>query len=144
MQKIQKILEKRFLNLGFYKRETVYGIPEVKTQIKEKIQSAISDKVPEINTETKQMVEQTSFTLFISKDDTKRNRLPITNAYKRENVKIEIVASSGKDYYVKPAKTQNSDEFNRVTKDILEKLGKYGVRKSEPYTRKYNHGGKTL
>ena len=88
-------------------------------------------------------VLQKSSTLFISKDDTRKNRLAILNAYKKYSVSIEITASHGKDNYVKPTKTENSDKFNEVTKTLESKLNGYGVRIVE-FQRKYNQGGKTL
>jgi len=94
-------------------------------------------------TKNVEKIMQKSPTLFVSKPNTKKNRLAIFNAYKKLGVYIEIIASNGKDNFIKPAQKQNSDKFNEATKEIEAKLEGYGVR-IVAYERKYNKGGKTL
>ena len=91
----------------------------------------------------KEKVMQKSVTLFISKEATKKNRLAILNAYKKYNVGVSIVASRGKDNYIRPTEKANSDKFNEVTKTLEQKLNGYGV-KITGFERIYNQGGKTL
>lgn len=107
-----------------------------------------SDEVTETATEkiqeaTKPKALQKSVTLFISKDDTRKNRLAILNAYKKYQVSVSIVASKGKDNFVRPTEKANSDKFNEVTKTLEQKLNNYGVRITG-FERIYNQGGKTL
>jgi hypothetical protein len=101
-----------------------------------------NDEAP-LETKNVEKIMQKSPTLFVSKPDTKKNRLAIFNAYKKLGVYIEIIASNGKDNFIKPAQKQNSDKFNEVTKEIESKLEGYGVR-IVAFNRKYNKGGKTL
>jgi hypothetical protein len=91
----------------------------------------------------KEKVMQKSVTLFISKEATRKNRLAILNAYKKYNVGVSIVASRGKDNYIRPTEKANSDKFNEVTKTLEQKLNGYGV-KITGFERIYNQGGKTL
>jgi len=91
----------------------------------------------------KEKVMQKSVTLFISKEATKKNRLAILNAYKKYNVGVSIVASRGKDNFIKPAEKTNSDKFNEATKALEQKLNGYGV-KITGFERIYNQGGQTL
>ena len=91
----------------------------------------------------KEKVMQKSVTLFISKEATKKNRLAILNAYKKYNVGVSIVASRGKDNFIKPAEKTNSDKFNEATKALEQKLNGYGV-KITGFERMYNQGGQTL
>jgi len=110
-----------FLQDGKTQEEQILSMEEVKTE----------------------KVLQKSVTLFISPKDTKKNRLAILNAYKKYQVSVSIVASRGRDYFVKPTKTENSDKFNEVTKTLEPKLNGYGVRITG-FERIYNQGGKTL
>jgi len=91
----------------------------------------------------KEKVMQKSVTLFISKEATRKNRLAILNAYKKYSVSVSIVASRGKDNFIKPAEKANSDKFNEVTKALEQKLNGYGV-KITGFERIYNQGGQTL
>jgi hypothetical protein len=105
----------------------------------------IEEKTEQIfsgNSQTEKVLQK-SVTLFISKDDTRKNRLAILNAYKKYQVSVSIVASRGKDNFVRPAEKANSDKFNEVTKTLETKLIGYGV-KITGFDRKYNQGGKTL
>lgn len=101
-----------------------------------------SDEAPQ-ETKNVEKIMQKSVTLFISKPDTKKNRLAIINAYKKFGVFIKIEASNGKDNFVRPMEKSNADKFNEATKEIEAKLEGYGVR-IVAYNRKYNQGGKTL
>lgn len=103
----------------------------------------ISNDEATLETKNVEKIMQKSPTLFVSKPDTKKNRLAIFNAYKKLGVYIEIIASNGKDNFIKPAQKQNSDKFNEATKEIEAKLEGYGVR-IVAFNRKYNKGGKTL
>lgn len=103
----------------------------------------VEAKKQETKIETKTQEVQKSVTCFISKEATKQNRLAIINMAKKQNVEIEIVASHGKDNYVKPTKTQNADSFNEWINTNQIKLVNYGV-KMATWQRKYNKGGKTL
>lgn len=103
----------------------------------------VEAKSQEVKLETKTQEVQKSVTCFISKEATKQNRLAIVNLAKKQNVEIEIVASNGKDNYVKPAKTQNADSFNEWITTNQTKLVNYGVKMTS-WQRKYNKGGKTL
>ena len=101
-----------------------------------------NDEAP-LETKNVEKIMQKSVTLFISKTDTKKNRLAIINAYKKFGVFIKIEASNGKDNFVRPMEKSNADKFNVATKEIEAKLEGYGVR-IVAYNRKYNQGGKTL
>ena len=105
----------------------------------------VEEKTQEIfsgNSQTEKVLQK-SVTLFISKDDTRKNRLAILNAYKKYQVSVSIVASRGKDNFVKPTEKANSDKFNEATKALEQKLNGYGVRITG-FERIYNQGGKTL
>ena len=114
---------------------------------KVKYQTVESDEVTETTkstpTQNVEKIMQKSVTLFISKDNTRKNRLAVLNAYKKLNCFVKIDSSAGKDNFVRPIEKSNADLFNTVTKEIQEKLEGYGVR-IVAYNRKYNQGGKTL
>jgi hypothetical protein len=120
---------------------------EVQEKPQIKYQTVSSDEATQEtkSTPTKNVekIMQKSVTLFISKPDTKKNRLAIINAYKKFGVFIKIEASNGKDNFVRPMEKSNADKFNVATKEIEAKLEGYGVR-IVAYNRKYNQGGQTL
>ena len=120
---------------------------EVQEKPQIKYKTVESDEVTETTkstpTQNVEKIMQKSVTLFISKDNTRKNRLAVLNAYKKLNCFVKIDSSAGKDNFVRPIEKSNADLFNTVTKEIQGKLEGYGVR-IVAYNRKYNQGGKTL
>lgn len=146
MKVLPKDQRKAMINAVIGGRVTVLENTEI---VQKKFTTAESDEVTETATEKIQEATkpktslQKSVTLFISKDDTRKNRLAILNAYKKYQVSVSIVASKGKDNFVRPTEKANSDKFNEVTKTLEQKLNSYGVRITG-FERIYNQGGKTL
>ena len=97
----------------------------------------------EVKVEQKAQEIQNSVSAFISKSNTKTNRLALTNLAKKSGVKVVITETRGKDNILKQAPKENADKFNEFLSDNIEKITSYGVH-LEPYKRKYNKGGKTL
>jgi hypothetical protein len=129
------------------KTKLVESTTETKIVESDKVTETATEKIQEA-TKPKALQKspkalQKSVTLFISKDDTRKNRLAILNAYKKYQVSVSIVASKGKDNFVRPTEKANSDKFNEVTKTLEQKLNNYGVRITG-FERIYNQGGKTL
>jgi len=151
MKVLPKDQRKAMINAVIGGRVTVLENTEI---VQKKFTTVESDKVTESTEENpffqkmqnkmkKEKVMQKSVTLFISKEATKKNRLAILNAYKKYNVGVSIVASRGKDNFIKPAEKTNSDKFNEATKALEQKLNGYGV-KITGFERIYNQGGQTL
>ena len=145
MKVLPKDQRKAMINAVIGGRVTVLENTEI---VQKKFTTVESDEVTETTTEkiqeaTKPKTLQKSVTLFISKDDTRKNRLAILKAYKKYQVSVSIVPSKGKDNFVRPTEKANSDKFNEVTKTLEQKLNGYGVRITG-FERIYNQGGKTL